>query len=722
MVDDACRSPVRCISENNNRGMPDSPCETVVSHSDDVQESDDGSSFTRRLFRRRDVRYTWTIILGLAGALDVLGTVLPQYLNDENSAEPAVNPYSSDVVSLIAWLDRHNVAVGFAFSVLWFLDAFWKANRAKHKARAKIERNNLMSDEDNVTPNWWKTSSFAYYRSITVQLLCLPVGFYVALYSAIYREIHGEEIEHLDQIDDSIVVPEIDRDGREQYEEFTVRSKKAFIFAILHYFGGATMKSTVHMVKTKLVEVGKKLFKRLFRRAVRNPLKFRRELTKVLIYVRYSKYGFPLYGKFNRIKGLVMLSWKRHQQRLEADTARRARQMIWDEKSPEELKEHAAILIQSAFRARQARKALKAIQIFQAKKEYIAVSKIQHVLRRKLREQRARRKIKQAELKRLEDTDEQEQLSDEQKLRMYELRDELMEETKDLLNRKMLIRPNTRFSVYWKLFFALCLLWELANLAAKPWLQDPNKHGKTKGLPSTLEELVAQKLVPTRVSDLPECKRRENHHYWSQHTSNQYEDDSLSWYCHEPFSTVQETVRDFMALTLVPSPVSEWTECTPPSRSFSFWKWQSPQEPAAWYCKYGGAHKVYRQGVDFFWKEFQVLVGVAYFMDVFITFFTGVFHPKNGILIPKAFFARWITPGLLLQLLVNPYMKTVSTWTFDTVRSVMDYGPVRVYRWNATAVFPVVYWMLHLFVTHVWLKLVEFENQNDLIPDGLLTA
>ena len=45
------------------------------------------------------------------------------------------------------------------------------------------------------------------------------------------------------------------------------------------------------------------------------------------------------------------------------------------------------------------------------------------------------------------------------------------------------------------------------------------------------------------------------------------------------------------------------------------------------------------------------------FLDVFITFFTGELN--SGTLEPKPFFQRWILPGPLLQLLVNPTMASI---------------------------------------------------------------
>jgi hypothetical protein len=86
------------------------------------------------------------------------------------------------------------------------------------------------------------------------------------------------------------------------------------------------------------------------------------------------------------------------------------------------------------------------------------------------------------------------ELSDKQKLRMYELRDEVMKEAKDALNHKLLLRPKS-FAVYWKLFFAVCLIWELANAAAKPCLYNPNKKeskSNNADLPATFGEFIAE--------------------------------------------------------------------------------------------------------------------------------------------------------------------------------------------------------------------------------------
>jgi hypothetical protein len=80
-------------------------------------------------------------------------------------------------------------------------------------------------------------------------------------------------------------------------------------------------------------------------------------------------------------------------------------------------------------------------------RESVAMLKIQMILRKKLRERQACLQKKTKELRQLQSLEKKE-LSDKQQLRMYDLRDELTTEANEVLNRKLLLRPNTSFSVY----------------------------------------------------------------------------------------------------------------------------------------------------------------------------------------------------------------------------------------------------------------------------------
>ena len=95
--------------------------------------------------------------------------------------------------------------------------------------------------------------------------------------------------------------------------------------------------------------------------------------------------------------------------------------------------------------------------------------------------------------------------------------------------------------------------------------------------------------------------------------------------------------------------------------------------------------------MDFLVKEFMTVVSIVCFLDVFVTFFTGEIDPTSRELVPKPFFRRWILPGLLMQLLVNPAIGSLSKGVFAVLKVIFDIGPVRVLRWCIAVVFPILY-------------------------------
>ena len=437
----------------------------------------------------------------------------------------------------------------------------------------------------------------------------------------------------------------------------------------------------------------------------------------MLTLVRCIQYGFPLIGKLKQIKGLVSLAKKQHRQRILADRSKSIIQVLWNKKSKQIKEEDAAIMIQSLFRARKARQTVHATTAKKFDRELFASLNIKHILKKTISARCKLIQDKRAELEELQSIEEN-KLSDKQKLKLYELRDEVKKQARDMLNRKLLLRPNTRFAVYWKLFFVICLLWELVNAAVKPWLRHSKGTKSNKKLPSTLEELIARKLVPTSASELLQCqenmtKQKSTILPWFLVTSKA---TSVSnnvdrpWYCQTPY-TVQELIIDVMALALQPTHLSELSSKCQMRHKSKHMK-PNPKNATPWFCEYQLIHRIYRYAVDLFWDCIPVAVGMMYFLDVFVTFFTGDIHPDNGVLIPKPFVKRWIAPGLVLQLLVNPYMKEVSERVFDTMYILFDFGPVRVYRWIATVCVPIAYISVVWIIIPFWLNIVEYENKT----------
>jgi hypothetical protein len=68
------------------------------------------------------------------------------------------------------------------------------------------------------------------------------------------------------------------------------------------------------------------------------------------------------------------------------------------------------------------------------------------------------------------------------------------------------------------------------------------------------------------------------------------------------------------------------------------------------------------------------VVNCVCFLDVFITFFTGELS-NNGTLEPKPFFQRWVLPGPVLQIFVNPTMASIKMAMWNAVGASIKIGP-----------------------------------------------
>ena len=116
--------------------------------------------------------------------------------------------------------------------------------------------------------------------------------------------------------------------------------------------------------------------------------------------------------------------------------------------------------------------------------------------------------------------------------------------------------------------------------------------------------------------------------------------------------------------------------------------------------------------LGFVLTETLLIVGIVCFMDVFITFFTGELHPDTGLLIPKPFFKRWLIPGLIFQLVVNPQMETITKRVVHLLNGILTVGPIRAYRWAAVLFYPLFQFMVHTLQDHVWRPLVDHQNMH----------
>lgn len=261
-----------------------------------------------------------------------------------------------------------------------------------------------------------------------------------------------------------------------------------------------------------------------------------------------------------------------------------------------------------------------------------------------------------------------------QRKRLYKLQDELKTAAKKRRQAKMLLRPNTRFAFMWKLLFVSCLLIELSQKAMRPKLQKFQEAQKVK------REKDMEWYTKLRMFH-PGRKRKK------EEEMDTKKPNDMDWYA-------------FVEAMVVPSTVLEWGECAITNTNTS----------PPWYCKEPVVtlQTSYIKMLRFFLYEVLAMVDVIFFLDVFVVFFTGRFDPLTGELVPMPFFKRWILPGVLMQLLLNPRMAEVSAavQAFFWV-CVTDVGPITMWRWMASFFIPALTYLMKLLERKIWRELVR---------------
>jgi hypothetical protein len=584
----------------------------------------------------------WHTFFGAAAFFDFAAAILDKFyelpLDDLEQEQGACQPHLVDRIllreqweSVVEWLQANSINIQIVFAVLWFVDAFLEANRRRVQASRELDRQRLLHEKGpfDQNENWWHGSWGVYYRTIVIQLLLLPVGFFVFCYSGFLRLQHPDIAQ-----DDQVlqIVHRTDDDAvPDEYETFTSNASVSLGFAILKHLAITFSRRTgtnLARLGTHLRRLGvhhaKAGARWLFFRAIHNPLQFRRHVLQILTVSRWVKYLAPLLGAINKLLGNIDDLHIKLKQRRAVAKARAIRKMLRHDLPPDELREHCALLIQKTFRAHQARKLLSALNMIRGDKEQIAVIKLQRVFRGMAFRARQRLKRRKDELKRLQAEEQairadhgKNKMKASDRRRMYRLQEELHDEASHLLNETLLLRPNASFAVLWKVLFVVAVLFEISQLALKPWLKQ-YKNADT-GRPMDIESIMEHTLIPTPVSQYATCETHD-----------------------EGGPRILRVIRRV-------------------SQKFTGWK-PAQTKPLPWYCHhtFATAQTVYIKTLEFLIHEFLVLIGVICFLDVFVTFFTGKIDVDTGILSPKPFFERWFIPGLIMQLAINPKVESAS--------------------------------------------------------------
>jgi hypothetical protein len=646
------------------------------------------------LYATRDaVAQTLYFLLALTAFFDFCATVLVDFVPSRQEDEfisthrkknqIVIETDDALVFDFVKFLDQNYVPIGICFSLLWFICSFIKAQWVRDRKLRDLDRKRLLGQESMDAKTFesdvkeFQGAWDAYYWTVGFQLLLLPVGFYLYVWKALLRVASPSEL--IDDVEVDVVYTADDGKIMAVEHRFTTHSTHSLLVAILHYCAVVIKQSTGVQLEYSAEVIKKKVIHRVIRfllRGLRHPKQFVRRLRKTQTFIRWFKYLAPIIGTGNKLLGNIKDLVAKQQQYLSARRAKRIRKQFWKLMSDKERREAAAIRIQKCYRAMRVRKAFKALQLLQGTKESIAAIRMQTAFRAALARAKTRLLLKERELDRLEaeadatSRDSTAQMSVDDRRRMYELQNELNTAAKRLVNEKLLLRPNTSFAVTWKVLFVICVIFEITQLVIKPKLDKYIDEDTGKRL--DIGKILDDKLVPAPMTEWEECA------FWLI-DDEQLEKDKKGF-----FKKIRRRRKQKKAKKLT----------------------------RPWFCRepYVTMQSMYINVVRFILSETLVIVAVVCYLDVFVTFFTGIFDSDTGILEPKPFFTRWFIPGLTLQLLVNPRMESTAEFVFQLLSSAWRVGPIRVYRWSKALFFPLFVACMSALERWVWIPLVDREN------------
>lgn len=708
---------------DGKQGGPRPTVETKLETLRGVDEEFDILDYISLKWQRPVPVQVWNFLFGATALLDFSAAVVTRRQSFWSANDHIEELTSTSIPwhdAVILWLRQNSTNLSILFSLLWTVDAFVEAHRRRLKAVSERDRQRLLEkdlrdNDDNhsgeeMENNWWKGYLGVYYRTIIFQFLLLPVGFYVQLYNQI-RKLQDPSVDS----DEALIVHEIEVDQLpEEIEVFSPHSSLSLGLALAKHLIITVARLTGHQVRFHAVTNARKLAFRVLRRAIRHPVRFYRKVHKMLRVVRWLKYLAPLFGAFNKLLGNVKDLFIKYQQKRDAQIARRVRLKLRHELSEQELREYCAILIQKTFRAHQARKYISVIRLMLGQQKEIAARKISEALRACLRRARLRLKTKLQKLQELKEhgggdlkVAPKKDMSERERRKMYLLQEQLENEARYLLNEKLLLRPNTTFAVTWKILFVVAILFEIAVLACQPILArhiDP-----MTGKSLDIETVINKQFLPIPVSKLPECIRVKPFQISIKkpvRSAKKIFDILLKrevakpttpkpFYCGETFKALQVRVRSTAEVSISYSNSELWATI------FSLRLIQS----------------VYIIVLKIFIQDFLALISVVCFADVFVVFFTGTFNPETGKLEPRKFFQRWILPGLVLQLLVNPKMEYVSDLVGQGLSELLHHGPIRILRWTTALFYPVLLWVV-LTARKMWFKYAADQNRSHALNNA----
>lgn len=700
-------NPISKSSVKIKTSLEDDRSMLLQSPTYEAKEFDEDVDFEHLL---RILKRVWTLILCTAGILDILAYIEPtlrrsyengrctsigatifgesfsnlfwEGLEVDGYEKASVPFYCSTLITFLDRLREYNIVISFAFSLLWFFNSQAKARNEYYNVFAvREDRLELLSpatgdENENGTRERKRKKKFSarnhYYRRILSSMLVLPVGFYVILYRLIRGLINGEWlyrellIKHAND-DESVFLT-----VQDAYEFVTIEisedhAKVSTIFAIYIYLKYIFLLATEFARSEFKTSVIPGLRRKIVFSAAKNPRIFIRKIKRLLKYARWLRYILPIAGKLNklRVNALATLS-KRRQYKL-VNGQKRVIMELQKKKSITEIEEDSAILIQRFWRSHQDSMYLRAAARLSGGERRSAATTIQRAFRKMSLISRSKISQKRRELTQLVKLKRQKsikKMNDEERRRLYELQDEFVAEAKKTINKRLLMKPNTRLSYLFNSLFIFCLLMEISFNALKPWLLLPKAERIDNVKYKSMRYFLVDSLTPRLVEETATCKdflkKRspierlfygkyhieqptrqevmsafieeisdpdyglERIHNVTNHTSSK---KKMPWRCGEPMVSFRNGYRDAIILAFHPKPVSEWPICKEEKMSLvgkiiePFRRTRKRVLP--WYCSkpYSVFHYWYSSTWNFIVDQILFVISIILFFDVFVRFF-----------------------------------------------------------------------------------------------------
>ena len=347
-------------------------------------------------------------------------------------------------------------------------------------------------------------------------------------------------------------------------------------------------------------------------RALFRPFTIHGKLKKLFTIIRWSKFIGPLVGTLNKFRGHVLDMIKKRQQHITSKAAQQRWSDLLDSLSKQSKLERAVLKLQKQFREKRELKAKRRFNLMSPVRDKTSNKQMANKICKILVEEQ---KHSRSKLERMEI------LNSQREMRRQVSQDERRDITKHkeserMLKKRLLLSPKTSFAVAWKYFTVACIALELIHHMFAPVLS-----GELKKMP--LDKFLLKVLNASSSSN----------------------------FCGGKPGTKQAVSAPSIFIPVI----NNLDDIT---------------------CTDSLMKQTWLVSAHIIATVIPLFVNTIFFLDVFITFFTGeLSSTTTGMIVPKPFFTRYILPGVGLQLIVNPTMFEISRLVKQMIVHAMHIGP-----------------------------------------------